>query len=187
MSSKWVPTKLRTSVVELAVSHHSVHGLYDYLSQYLNSPRKPSPNLRFRPQHWYIEQNPFLIKSLGRLVHPWTMRFEGKQMALKQILHDTHNYKTVLKILAESHPEMTACHLSSQTCFKPTAQTWTMETALNHFLLMHIQLCEESQTAAVQVNSTHLHYFNIIGCDLYGGSTSDIKLQDWKWVPLRLW
>lgn len=51
------------------------------------------------------------------------MRFEGKHKVFKKIVRDTHNYKDVLKTLAERHQNMMAFYLSSQRFFKPTVQT----------------------------------------------------------------
>lgn len=85
-------------------------------------------NLRLRPKHHYIEHYPHLIRCFGPLVHLWTMRFEGKHKVFKKRVCDTHNYKNVLKTLAERHQDMRAFYLSSPHFFKPPVQTSKVES-----------------------------------------------------------
>lgn len=58
------------------------------------------PDFKLRPKHHYIEHYPDLIRLFGPLVHLWTMRFEGKHSFFKRVVHDTQNFKNVLKTLS---------------------------------------------------------------------------------------
>lgn len=94
-------------IVELAVSHTFTDNTIQYMASKILDHRQllqeVFPNLRLRPKHHYIEHYPCLIKCFGPLVHLWTMRFEAKHKVFKKIVPDTHNYKNVLKTLAERH------------------------------------------------------------------------------------
>lgn len=50
------------------------------------------------------------------------MRFEGKHRVFKKIIHDTNNFKNVLKTCAERHQMMTFL-LSSPRFLRPPVQT----------------------------------------------------------------
>lgn len=76
------------------------------------------PNFRLQPEQNYIEHYPHLIKCFSPLVHLWTMRFEGKHKVLKKIVREAHNYKNMLKMLAEGHQNMMTFYLSSPQFFK---------------------------------------------------------------------
>lgn len=119
-------------VVQLAMSHTFSDETIQYMACKILDHRQlfqeVFPNVRFRPKHHYIEHYPHLIKCFGPLVHLWTMRFEGKHKVFKKIIHDTHNYKNVLKTLAERHQSMMAFYLSSSKFFKPPVQTSKMES-----------------------------------------------------------
>ena len=81
------------------------------------------PDFTLRPKHYYIEHYPDLILCFGPLVHLWTMRFDGKHRFFKRVVHDTQNFKNVLKTLANRHQHMVAYYLSAPTFFKPHQQT----------------------------------------------------------------
>lgn len=119
-------------IVQLAMSHTFNQETIQYLACKILDHRQlfqeVFPNVRFRPKHHYIEHYPHLIKCFGPLVHLWTMRFEGKHKVFKKIIHDTHNYKNVLKMLAERHQSMMAFYLSSSKFFKQPVQTSKMES-----------------------------------------------------------
>ncbi|CAI5678290.1 unnamed protein product [Oreochromis niloticus] len=119
-------------VVQLAMSHTFSDETIQYMACKILDHRQlfqeVFPNVRFRPKHHYIEHYPHLIKCFGPLVHLWTMRFEGKHKVFKKIIHDTHNYKNVLKTLAERHQSMMPFYLSSSKFFKPPVQTSKMES-----------------------------------------------------------
>lgn len=55
------------------------------------------PDFKLRPKHHYIDHYPELIRCFGPLVHFWTMRFEAKHSFFKRVVHDTRNFKNVLK------------------------------------------------------------------------------------------
>lgn len=119
-------------IVELAVSHTFTNDTIQYLAWKISGHRQllqeVFTNLRLRPKHHYIEHYPHLIRCFGPLVHLWTMRFEGKHKVFKKIVRDTHNYKNVLKTLAERHQDMMAFYLSSPRFFKPPVQTSKVES-----------------------------------------------------------
>uniref|UniRef100_A0A8D3CDV8 Uncharacterized protein n=1 Tax=Scophthalmus maximus TaxID=52904 RepID=A0A8D3CDV8_SCOMX len=50
------------------------------------------------------------------------MRFEGKHRFFKRVIHDTHNFKNVLKTLATRHQHMMAYHFSAPSFFRPHTQ-----------------------------------------------------------------
>lgn len=76
------------------------------------------PDFKLRPKHHYIEHYPDLVRRFGPLVNLWTMRFEGKHRFFKRVVHDTQNFKNVLKTLADRHQYMVAYHLSASGFFK---------------------------------------------------------------------
>lgn len=82
------------------------------------------------PKNHYVEHYPELIKCFGPLVHLWTMRFEGKHRFFKRIVHDTLNFKNVLKTLATRHQHMMAYYLSAPSFFKPRHQTSNVSSVL---------------------------------------------------------
>lgn len=104
-------------IVELAVSHIFRDNIIQYMASKILDHRQllqeVFPNLRLRLKHHYIEHYPCLIKCFGPLVHLWTMRFEGKHRVFQKVVRDTHNYKNVLKTLAERHQNMMAFYLSN--------------------------------------------------------------------------
>ena len=51
------------------------------------------------------------------------MRFEGKHRFFKRVVHDTQNFKNVLKTLATRHQHMVAYYLTAPSFFKPHQQT----------------------------------------------------------------
>lgn len=63
-------------------------------------------------------------------MHVWTMRFEAKHHFFKKVVHDTQNFKNVLKTLAVRHQNMMAYHLGSASFFKPKMQTSRVDSVL---------------------------------------------------------
>lgn len=119
-------------IVELAMSHTYTDDTIQYMACKISDHRQllqeVFPNLRLRPKHHYIEHYPHLIKCFGPLVHLWTMRFEGKHKVFKAVARCSHNYKNVLKTMAERHQNMMAFYLSSPRFFKPPVQTSKVES-----------------------------------------------------------
>lgn len=58
------------------------------------------------------------------------MRFEAKHRFFKRVVHDTQNFKNVLKTLAIRHQYMMAYHLGSPSFFKPKTQTSRVDSVL---------------------------------------------------------
>lgn len=119
-------------IVELAMSHTFTDDTIQYMACKISDHRQllqeVFPNLRLRPKHHYIEHYPHLIKCFGPLVHLWTMRFEGKHKVFKAVARCSHNYKNVLKTMAERHQNMMAFYLSSPRFFMPPVQTSKVES-----------------------------------------------------------
>lgn len=88
------------------------------------------PDVILRPKHHYTEHYPDLIRCFGPLVHLWTMRFEGKHHFFKRLVHDTQNFKNVLKTLANRHQHMLAYHLSAPSFIKPHQQTSSVSSVM---------------------------------------------------------
>lgn len=86
------------------------------------------PDFKLRPKHHYIEHYPELTKCFGPLVHLWTMRFEGKHRFFKKVMHDTQNFKNVLKTLATRHQHMMTYHLNAPFFFRPHIQVSSVTT-----------------------------------------------------------
>lgn len=88
------------------------------------------PDFTLRPKHHYTEHYPDLIRCFGPLVHLWTMRFEGKHSFFKRVVHDTQNFKNILKTLANRHQHMMAYSLSAPAFFKPHQQTSSISSVM---------------------------------------------------------
>lgn len=63
-----------------------------------------------------------------------------------KIVHDTHNLKNILKLLAEQHQKMMAYYLSSPAFFKPEVQTTKLQSVLVATLPEDVQLFVSSIT-----------------------------------------
>jgi hypothetical protein len=75
------------------------------------------PGKKFKPKHHYVEHYPELIAEFGPLLFMWTMRFEAKHSYCKRVVQESHNFKNILKTIAEKHQLMIAYHLSSHSFF----------------------------------------------------------------------
>nr|XP_023651449.1 uncharacterized protein LOC111835405 isoform X2 [Paramormyrops kingsleyae] len=110
-------------IVQLVLSpsftEESIQYMQTKISDHRQSLQAVFPYFKLRPKHHYIEHYPELTKCFGPLVHLWTMRFEGKHRFFKKVIHDTQNFKNVLKTLATRHQHMMAYHLSAPLFFKP--------------------------------------------------------------------
>lgn len=58
------------------------------------------------------------------------MRFEGKHRFFKCVVHDTQNFKNVLKTLATRHQYMVAYFLSAPSFFRPYQQTSNVSSVM---------------------------------------------------------
>ncbi|KAK0148422.1 hypothetical protein N1851_011247 [Merluccius polli] len=145
-------------IVELAVSHSFTDETIQYMACKILDHRQllqeVLPSLRLRPKHHFIEHYPHLIKCFGPLVHLWTMRFEGKHKIFKKIVHDTNNYKNVLKTLSERHQSMMAFYLSSPRFFKPSVQTSKVESVYVDSLPVDTHVLISSMTDSSSVYRT---------------------------------
>ena len=114
-------------IVELVLSptfdDESIQYLQTKIQDHRQILMEVFPEFRLRPKHHYVEHYPDLIRCFGPLVHLWTMRFEGKHRFFKRVVHDTQNFKNVLKTLATRHQHMVAYYLTAPSFFKPHQQT----------------------------------------------------------------
>ena len=121
-------------VVEIVLSPTFTEESLQYLQTKIQDHRRmlqeTFPDFKLRPKHHYIEHYPDLIRCFGPLVHLWTMRFEGKHRFFKRVVHDTQNFKNVLKTLANRHQHMVAYYLSSPSFFKPHQQTSNVSSVM---------------------------------------------------------
>lgn len=122
------------NIVELVLSPAFDDSSIQYLQAKIQDHRailqEVFPEFTLLPKHHYVEHYPELIKCFGPLVHLWTMRFEGKHRFFKRIVHDTLNFKHVLKTLATRHQHMMAYYLSAPSFFKPRHQTSNVSSVL---------------------------------------------------------
>jgi hypothetical protein len=58
------------------------------------------------------------------------MRFEGKHRFFKRVIHDTQNFKNVVKTLATRHQHMVAYYLSAPSFIKPHQQASNVSSVL---------------------------------------------------------
>lgn len=113
-------------IVQLVLSPSFTEESIQYMQTKISDHRQGLqaffPDFKLRPKHHYVEHYPELTKRFGPLVHLWTMRFEGKHRFFKKVIHDTHNFKNVLKTLATRHQHMMAYHFSTASFFRPHTQ-----------------------------------------------------------------
>lgn len=82
------------------------------------------------------------------------MRFEGKHGFFKRVVHDTQNFKNVLKTLADRHQNMVAYHLSASGFFRPHLQTSNVSSVLVSMLPNVAKTYIEQITASNVIYST---------------------------------
>ena len=144
------------------------------------------PQFRLRPKHHYIEHYPELIRCFGPLVHLWTMRFEGKHRFFKRVVHDTQNFKNVLKTLAVRHQYMMAYYLSAPAFFKPHQQasvvTSVLVSTLPEVAQHYIKLKTDSnyiyRTSRVTIDGTDFFVGTFVSTGVEGGLPQFSKIQD---------
>lgn len=121
-------------IVELVLSptfdDESIQYLPTKIQDHRQILNKVFPEFRLHPKHHYVEHYPDLVRRFGSLIHLWTMRFEGKHRFFKRVVHDTQNFKNVLKTLTTRHQHMVAYYLSAPSFFKPHQQTSNVTSIL---------------------------------------------------------
>ena len=115
-------------VLSTSFTEESIQYMQSKISDHRQALQAMFPDFRLKPKHHYIEHYPELTKCYGPLVHLWTMRFEGKHSFFKKVIHDTQNFKNVLKTLATRHQYMMAYHLSAPSFFKPHTQASSLSS-----------------------------------------------------------
>lgn len=137
------------------------------------------------PKHHYIEHYPELIRCFGPLVHLWTMRFEGKHRFFKRVVHDTQNFKNVLKTLATRHQHMVSYYLSAPSFFKPHQQisniTSVMVSVLPEVAKEYIQQKTDSSTiystSKIIIDGTDSGIGMFVSVGLDGGLPQFCKIE----------
>ncbi|KAL2078046.1 hypothetical protein ACEWY4_025731 [Coilia grayii] len=146
-------------VVDLAVSHKFTEETLQYMSCKISEHRQilqeVFPNLMLRPKHHFLEHYPHLIRCFGPLVHLWTMRFEGKHRVFKKIIHESNNFKNVLKTCAERHQLMMTYYLSSSRFFKPPVEMSQVKSVFIDTLPSEVQASVSKFTEDSTVLSTN--------------------------------
>ncbi|XP_061568422.1 uncharacterized protein LOC133422444 [Cololabis saira] len=154
----WTVLMELKEVVELSLctefTEESIQYLQSKIQDHREKLKEAFPDFTLRPKHHYIEHYPDLVRRFGPLVHLWTMRFEGKHRFFKRVVHDTQNFKNVLKTLANKHQYMVAYHLSTSGFFKPHQQTSTVSSVLVTSLPNVAKTYIEQITASNVVYST---------------------------------
>lgn len=145
-------------VVELSLcsefTEESIQYLQSKIQDHKEMLKEAFPDFKLRPKHHYVEHYPDLVRRFGPLVHLWTMRFEGKHRFFKRVVHDTQNFKNVLKTLADRHQYMVAYHLSASGFFKPHQQTSNVSSVLVSMLPNVAKTYTEQITASNVIYST---------------------------------
>lgn len=130
----WIVLMDLKEIVELVLSPKFTEEAIQYLETKIKDHRQMLkevfPNVTLRPKHHYVEHYPDLIRCFGPVVHLWTIRFEGKHRFFKRTVHDTQNFKNVLKTLAWRHQYMMAYYLSAPSFFKPHQQTSSVSSVM---------------------------------------------------------
>ena len=122
-----------------AFTEESIQYMQTKLSDHRQGLQAVFPDFKLRPKHHYIEHYPELTKCVGPLVHLWTMRFEGKHRFFKRVIHDTQNFKNVLKTLANRHQHMMAYHLSAPSFFRQPKHIQQIKF-LHKRILLHVHM-----------------------------------------------
>ena len=156
-------------IVELMVcpvfTDESIQYLQMKIQDHRHMLQEVFPDFTLRPKHHYTEHYADLIRCYGPLVHLWTMRFEGKHRFFKRVVHDTQNFKNVLKTLANRHQHMMAYSLSAPSFFKPHQQTSSISSVMVSGLPDDAKAYVEHMTESSMIYSTSV--VNVDGTD-YG-------------------
>lgn len=176
-------------VVEIVLcpvfTEESIQYLQTKILDHRNMLQEVFPDFKLRPKHHYIEHYPDLIRCFGPLVHLWTMRFEGKHRFFKRVVHDTQNFKNVLKKLANRHQHMVAYYLSGPSFFKPHQQTSNvcsvMVSALPDVAKAYVETITDSSmiysTSKVNVDGTDYGVEMFVSVGQEGGLPQFCKIE----------
>ena len=168
--------------MELALRPSYTNATLDYFECKISDHRRVLlevfPEVKLCPKHHYVEHHPSLVKCFEPLLHVWTMWFEAKHRFFKIVVHDTQNFKNVLKTMAVRHQHMMAYHLAAPSFFKPGAQASRVDSvlvsALPEVAMAHIKTLTTSdtiyQTSKVTVDGTEY----VCGMFLSVGVTSGL-------------
>lgn len=145
-------------VLELALCPSFTDETLDYFMCKISDHRRALldvfPEIRLSPKHHFVEHYPALVKCFGPLLHLWTMRFEAKHRFFKRVVHDTQNFKNILKTMAVKHQHMMAYHLSAPSFFKPKTQASRVDSVLVSALPNVAQLHIKEQTTSDTIYQT---------------------------------
>ncbi|KAF7641019.1 hypothetical protein LDENG_00299320, partial [Lucifuga dentata] len=177
-------------VVELVLApvftEESIQYLQSKIRDHKQVLQEVFPDYKLRPKHHYLEHYPELIRRFGPLVHLWTMRFEGKHRFFKRVVHDTQNFKNVLKTVATRYQHMVAYHLSAPLVFKPHQQISNVSSMMTSVLPEKIakQYIEQNtdsniiySTSAVVIDGTDYDVGMFVSVGQEGGLPQFSKIE----------
>ncbi len=148
-------------IVELVVSQKVTEEAVWYLESKISCHRKlfkeVFPDANLRPKQHFLEHYPYLIRCFGPLVDLWTMRFEAKHSFFKKVVHETQNFRNLLKTLSNKHQLMMACAMDSQNLFKAPLHVENVKvlniSSLNARLRVAVERKYANQTSFSFTNS----------------------------------
>lgn len=177
-------------IVQLVLSpsftEESIQYMQTKISDHRQGLQAAFPDFKLRPKHHYVEHYPELTRRFGPLVHLWTMRFEGKHRFFKRVVHDTHNFKNVLKTLAIRHHHMMAYHFSAPSFFRPhtqassvtSVQVTTLPQAAKDFIETKTDSQNIYSTSKVSIDGRHiLCKWNVFSAGHTGGLPKFSKIE----------
>ncbi|XP_044194551.1 uncharacterized protein LOC122971866 isoform X1 [Thunnus albacares] len=176
-------------IVQLVLSPSFTEDSIQYMQTKISDHRQGLqavfPDFKLRPKHHYLEHYPELTRCFGPLVHLWTMRFEGKHRFFKRVIHDTQNFKNVLKTLATRHQHMMAYHLSAPLFFRPhtrassvtSVQIATLPQVAKDFIETKTESQNIYSTSKVSINGTDFANGMFVSADQTGGLPNFSRIE----------
>ena len=145
---RWQILLLLLDVVEYCVAPKVNKVMCEFLSYLLElfmSSYYTQYEVTMKPKFHYLLHYPQLMMQYGPLVYCWTLRFEAKHFAFKEISWRTKNRKNIVKTLAERHEYY-------QAWYRSTKEQFLTQEAVEHTggKLVHVRtLTREMQQAVV--------------------------------------
>lgn len=154
----WAVLMELNEVVELALCPSITDETLDYFLCKIIDHRQALlevfPEVRLRPKHHYVENYPALVNCFGPLLHVWTMRFEATHHFFKKVVHDTQDFKNILKTMAVRYQHVIAYHLAAPSFFKPKTQASRVDSVLVSALPEVAQVHIREQTTSDTIYET---------------------------------
>ena len=117
---RWQVLLLLLDVVEYCMAPKVNKVMCEFLSYLLElfmSSYYREYEVTMKPKFHYLLHYPHLMMQYGPLVYCWTLRFEAKHFAFKEISWRTKNRKNIVKTLAERHEYHQAWYRSTKEHF----------------------------------------------------------------------